>query len=303
MLSDPAAGQPLALLLYYRGDRDMFMAVYRRLAFLNHSGVVRLQPWYLTDIHSPGEADRTAEMIRGAQVVLVFVSPALQTMNTYRQVVLPALFGENARLLKSVRPVVLASLFNRDFDRFRRDFQRIWDSVYPEDHQALWQSRQDEAFENRVICLAAHLADDLEQWIARSDGFLERFPVYLSYSRKDFYTALLMRFRLQRMGLQVWMDPPELRGRENWRERVRKQILESSALVVLLSEAACRSAYVEYEWIYANGADIGVIPVMIEHVENLHPGLPRDDILVWYYFQPEEYPWDELEIALLNALQ
>lgn len=298
-----AESLPRALLLYYRGDRDMFLRIYRRFEFLNHSGVVWLQPWYLTDVHPVGEIDQTAEMVRDAQVVLVFASPALQTLNTYRQVVLPALFGENGQPLKIVRPVLLSPLFNREFERFRRDFQPVWKDVYPEDHQALWQPRQSEEFETRVIRLAEHLAGDLAQWIDHTSGPFEQFPVYLSYSRKDFYTALLMQFRLQRMGLQVYMDPAELRGRGNWEDRVGEHIMESHALILLLSEAARQSDYVTYEWIYADGADITVIPVMIEYVENLHPRLCRDRILMWYYRRPEDYPWDELEHALLEALQ
>jgi HEAT repeat protein len=74
-------------------------------------------------------------------------------------------------------------------------------------------------------------------------------------------------------------------------------IREALAVVIILSRASVNSAYVNYEWAFALGCAIPVIPIVLEALEeSLHtplPGLPSID-----FTQQGARPWDSLAESL-----
>ncbi len=305
-MTDPVTQQaidpPRVLLLYYRGDRDMFDKVFSRLAFLGESGLVDIRPWYLTDIHVDDDLDRTDEEIQAAQIVVVLVSSPLLRLEIFREVVLRELFADGAPQ-RVVLPVVLSPLYNRDFTDFQDDFKPVWGDVFPNDHSALFFQRNEDEFARSLVELAEIIVERVEDGLFPrvERDVSQRNQVYLSYSRADYQTALLVRLRLAAMRVPVWMDRFALRGQQNWGERVDRAIRDSSALVLVLSRAARRSEYVRYEWAFAFGARCEVIPLMVEQIEKPHPRLCACRVLTWYYHPRSDYPWDELRVALRQA--
>ncbi len=301
-VSQNNTGVPRVLLLYYRGDRDMFDKVFSRLEFLNESGVMEVRPWYLTDIHVDDELDRTDEEIKAAQIVVVLVSSPLLHLEIFHRVVLRELFGDDAPS-RVVLPVMLSPLYNRDFLDFQEYFKPVWEDVFPADHRALFFQHTEEQFTHYLVDLMDILVERMGSVLfplAERD-VSERNQVYIAYSRADYPAALLVRLRLAALHVPVWMDRFALRGQQNWGERVDRAIRDSRALVLLLSEAAQRSEYVCYEWAFAFGARCEVIPLMVEQVEKLHPRLCTCKVLTWYYHPRSQYPWDELRAALRRA--
>jgi hypothetical protein len=87
--------------------------------------------------------------------------------------------------------------------------------------------------------------------------------VFVSYSRQN--AALLDEFEtwLESEGFSAWTDR-DLEGGEEWRGRIEAAIRKSFALVVLVTPSAMESDYVSYEWSFARGAGVTVIPVLLE---------------------------------------
>jgi hypothetical protein len=100
-----------------------------------------------------------------------------------------------------------------------------------------------------------------------------------------------MSERLRNAGFEVWVDTKKLRAGQDWREEIDQAIRESLALIVILTPEAVTSQYVTYEWAFAMGVGIPVIPILREQTE-LHPrlvGLHYLDFTVG-----DNHPWEDL---------
>src|SRR5258706_11624768 len=96
--------------------------------------------------------------------------------------------------------------------------------------------------------------------------------VFLSYDREDSDFAEIVQARLSKAGHETLMDFDILDAGESWREALDQAIRESDALVVVMTPEAATSAYVSYEWAFALGARIKVIPLEYKTTE-FHPRL------------------------------
>ncbi|MFP4321002.1 MAG: TIR domain-containing protein [Anaerolineales bacterium] len=96
--------------------------------------------------------------------------------------------------------------------------------------------------------------------------------LFLSYSHKDadFIEELIPQLKAE--GFSPWTDAESIAPGTPWRHSIDKAIQESFAVLVLMTPAARASEYVTYEWAYAMGIGITVIPVMLEKTD-LHPKL------------------------------
>lgn len=114
--------------------------------------------------------------------------------------------------------------------------------------------------------------------------------LFISYTWQDGDFARTLGQRIRAAGLDVWMDDRPHAG-DSWREETDRAIRAAFAVVVVMSGAAKRSEYVTYEWACAWGADVRVIPVLLEPL-HLHPrleSLPRRD-----FSDPDYQPFDAL---------
>jgi hypothetical protein len=98
--------------------------------------------------------------------------------------------------------------------------------------------------------------------------------VFISYKRTTANRRLVGRMseRLRNAGFEVWVDTRKLRAGQDWREEIDQAIREALALIVILTPEAVASQYVTYEWAFAMGVGIPVIPILREQTE-LHPRL------------------------------
>ena len=97
--------------------------------------------------------------------------------------------------------------------------------------------------------------------------------VFVSYKKpEDGDFADLVVSRIEKAGYSPWIDNDKLEAGKDWRNDIDQAIRESCALIVIMSPEAGKSPYVTYEWAFALGAGINVIPVLLKKTE-LHPRL------------------------------
>ena len=116
--------------------------------------------------------------------------------------------------------------------------------------------------------------------------------VFISYAREDERFVQMLRLQLEAAGFLVWRDL-DIRAGEDWRGEIDEAIGDAAALVVIISRASRPSEYVNYEWAYALGANVKVVPVLLNMPpSDLHPalaGLQRFD-----FSDPMAQPWSKL---------
>jgi hypothetical protein len=124
--------------------------------------------------------------------------------------------------------------------------------------------------------------------------------VFISYKHEDRVFASQLIRQVQTAGFRVWIDDEQLRAGENWREAINTAIRQSFALILVLTPDARTSEYVTYEWAFAQGAGIKVIPVMLRATSFLHPQLEMLQYLDFTH--ADQQPWDRL-IQRLREVQ
>ena len=96
--------------------------------------------------------------------------------------------------------------------------------------------------------------------------------VFVSYKRenisKDFIKHL--RLKLEEDGFDVWIDTELLLPGEDWKKEIDNAIKASIALIVIMTPEARKSEYITYEWAFAIGREIPVLPIVLQETE-LHP--------------------------------
>jgi hypothetical protein len=117
--------------------------------------------------------------------------------------------------------------------------------------------------------------------------------VFISYKQTTANRRLVGRMseRLRNAGFEVWVDRQRLRAGQDWRVEIDQAIREALALIVILTPEAVASQYVTYEWAFAMGVGIPVIPILREQTE-LHPRLIGLHYLD--YTMGDSHPWDDL---------
>lgn len=97
--------------------------------------------------------------------------------------------------------------------------------------------------------------------------------IFVSYAEEDRKFAQRLNKSLLESGRIAWQDRTNIKGGDNYQEKIDKAIRNAEALVVVMSPWATRSQYVTYEWAFALGAGIRVIPVVVKKQTTLHPRL------------------------------
>lgn len=114
--------------------------------------------------------------------------------------------------------------------------------------------------------------------------------VFISYKTEDLDFADNVRSRLEKEGFSVWIDS-EIAAGEEWRNAIDTAIKKSLALIVIMTPEAKASEYITYEWAFAWGIGIRVIPIMLKATE-LHPRLEALQHLDFTNLKSR--PWDKL---------
>jgi hypothetical protein len=123
--------------------------------------------------------------------------------------------------------------------------------------------------------------------------------IFISYKKPedgDFADSVVNK--IEKACFSPWIDNDRLEAGEDWRRDIDQAIKESSALIVIMSPEARASEYVTYEWAFALGAGINVIPIMLRKTE-LHPRLEALQYLDFTSYNHR--PWDDLIRAIKKA--
>jgi hypothetical protein len=119
--------------------------------------------------------------------------------------------------------------------------------------------------------------------------------VFISYKRDDVAFAKELEDQLRNANFEVWRDE-QIPGGKKWLEEIESQIYESFVVIVVITPEATKSEWVNYERIFAHGAEIDVIPVYLKTIKNF-PNRLDDYQLIDFR---SKYEWGELISRLAN---
>jgi TIR domain-containing protein len=96
--------------------------------------------------------------------------------------------------------------------------------------------------------------------------------VFISYARADRALVKLVREELGKGRRKHWIDVDGITPGGDWRQAIDDALRKAAAVVVILSPQSSKSAYVTYEWSFALGSGIRVIPLLAKPAK-VHPRL------------------------------
>jgi HEAT repeat protein len=115
--------------------------------------------------------------------------------------------------------------------------------------------------------------------------------VFIAYDEDEAAFAANVTRQLQDAGFRVWSDNDQLRQDGEWREAIDEAIRDAFVLIVVLTPEASESDLVMYEWMFALGGGVEVIPV-VRVPTDLHPRLEALQTLD--FADTEQMPWGKL---------
>src|SRR5260370_42505702 len=122
--------------------------------------------------------------------------------------------------------------------------------------------------------------------------------IFISYYHDDNDFAEGLINRIEKAGFETWVDNDRLDAGEDWRAEIDQAIKNACALKVIMTPESRSSEYVTYEWAFAWGAGVKVIPVLYKDT-SLHPRLDRLQYL--NFSSHTARPWEALMTALRHA--
>ena len=122
--------------------------------------------------------------------------------------------------------------------------------------------------------------------------------VFVSYKHEDRDFAENLIHRVEKADFKTWADSNHLQAGEDWRAEIDQAIKNAFALIVIMTPEAKASEYVTYEWAFAWGAGVKVIPVTLKSTP-LHPRLETLQYLDFTNFDAR--PWERLIAVLHHA--
>ncbi len=115
--------------------------------------------------------------------------------------------------------------------------------------------------------------------------------IFISYSHEDSDFAEILKGKLEEKKFEVWTDESRLTAGEDWREGIDQAIREALALIVVMTPTAKASEYVTYEWAFAWGVGVKVIPILLKSTAQ-HPRLEALQFLDFMHSPAR--PWGKL---------
>lgn len=127
--------------------------------------------------------------------------------------------------------------------------------------------------------------------------------IFISYARKDGTKFKdLLRGQLQENGFTHWIDTEQILAGDNWPKRIDDALRDSFALILVLTTGAIESVHVTYEWMFALGCGIRIIPLKCHDLEKeMHPRLK--DYSYEEFGDPTPNDWNRLMDLLTNLLR
>jgi hypothetical protein len=114
--------------------------------------------------------------------------------------------------------------------------------------------------------------------------------VFISFKHEDLDFAENMIGRLEKEGFPIWADS-RIEPGQQWQSEIDLAIKNAFVLIVIMTPEAKASEYVTYEWAFALGIGIRVIPVLLR-LTQLHPRLGGLQYLDFTHTRSR--PWERL---------
>ena len=73
-------------------------------------------------------------------------------------------------------------------------------------------------------------------------------PIFISYSRRDYYFAESLAFHLERHGVPVWLDAKDLQPGAFWQQQLENALDNAACVVVVISADSIKRPAVRMEW-------------------------------------------------------
>jgi hypothetical protein len=127
------------------------------------------------------------------------------------------------------------------------------------------------------------------------------YDVFVSHSSKDKEKAKFLAKDLENLGYKVWFDSNEIEGSEDWIKEIEKGVDTSSVMVVIWTENAANSVWVEREIARADDQKKPVIPLVFDDAKITSILLQRIQYLD--FRQGYHAPFQELVSLLLRLLE
>jgi hypothetical protein len=121
---------------------------------------------------------------------------------------------------------------------------------------------------------------------------------FVSYAREDEDLARALRDRVGESSIECFIDTSAIRAGDDWRAKVKVALHDSYVVIVLCTASSARSHEVTFEWAYAMGQGLAVIPVVYESNLSLPAGLHSLDRLD--FIDPAHRQWDRLIARVLQ---
>lgn len=100
--------------------------------------------------------------------------------------------------------------------------------------------------------------------------------IFISYNRDDVDSLQILVNELLAKGIkrdEIWYDA-DIKAGEHWIPHIDAQLADTSCLVVIVTKNSMKSLYVTYEWSFALGNALPIIPLLFKDTYDcLHPRL------------------------------
>jgi hypothetical protein len=143
-------------------------------------------------------------------------------------------------------------------------------------------------------------AEEQGESAARALADDQRPKYFISHAKEDGDFAENLKGRLREAGLDGWIDIDVLEAGVDWRKEIDEAILESRALILVLSPDSKASEYVTYEWAFALGSGLRIVPLMLRDT-SIHPRLEVFQYLD--FTNRRARPWNRLFSLLQDVAE
>lgn len=134
--------------------------------------------------------------------------------------------------------------------------------------------------------------------IPRSSQKLNR-SIFISHSHADADFAELLKLKLEKRGVEAWIDNERLKIGQDWREEIDSGIENAMAVIAIMTPEARKSEYVTYEWAFAWGKGKKIFPLMLKQTQ-LHPRL--ESLQYMDFTNRASRPWDLLIESIIKHM-
>jgi len=263
---------------YSHRDEQYKDELLRHLRILEKQGVASF--WDTSLI--PAGADWSVEIAKAideSEVAILLISPDFLASDYVVEKELPALLkrakSRNTIVMPIlVRPTQWTSVPELAQFKFLNDVRSPLSSSNQrdEDYARISQQIAELVMAAKDDRKANFRSDSIDNDKDEKNNEFDDRHVFLSHSKHDGDFAELMKLRLEKEGIQSWIDNDRLEPGVDWRQEIDESIRASKTLIAIMSPEARESEYVTYEWAFAYGSGVDLVPVMLRETP-LHPRL------------------------------